>query len=306
MKPLLACLLAMMLVIGSAAQAGAQEPFSEFIVFGDSLSDTGNVFIASSFGVPASPPYFDGRFSNGPVGVERIADQLGLPAPLPSIIGGTNFAWGGAETGPGFGTFSGTPNLGTQIEFFFGDGNTLDGDELIAVNGGGNDAFAFLFTDGLAGNDPATAAENIADHVAILALAGGEVFLVPNIGPIGQIPLFRGTPLEDDADDWGMMFNNLLEVELDDLEEALGITILQPDAAELFEQVLDDPDEFGLTNVTDPACPPCAGLPGDIVPNPENYLFWDSVHPTAVAHEIFGDVAADIIEEFVEEEGDDL
>ena len=128
-ETLLACLAITALVLGAAAQANGQAPFDEIIVFGDSLSDTGNVFISS--GGPPSPPYFDGRFSNGPVTVERVADRLGLPAPSPSLIGGTNFARGGAETGPGFGSI-GTPNLGTQIGFFFGGGNTLDGDELIA------------------------------------------------------------------------------------------------------------------------------------------------------------------------------
>ncbi len=110
-QTLLACLSITALVLGAAGQANGQAPFDEFIVFGDSLSDTGNVFI--SLGVPPSPPYFDGRFSNGPVTVEHVADQLGFPALLPSIIGGTNFAWGGAETGPGFGS-SGTPNLGRR------------------------------------------------------------------------------------------------------------------------------------------------------------------------------------------------
>ncbi len=110
-QTLLACLSIAALVLGTAAQANGQAPFDEIIVFGDSLSDTGNVFI--SFGAPPSPPYFDGRFSNGPVTIERVADRLGLPAPSPSLIGGTNFAWGGAETGPGFGS-SGTPNLGRR------------------------------------------------------------------------------------------------------------------------------------------------------------------------------------------------
>ena len=307
-QTLLASLSITALVLGAAAQANGQAPFDEIIVFGDSLSDTGNVFI--SFGAPPSPPYFDGRFSNGPVAVEHVADQLGFPALLPSIIGGTNFAWGGAETGPGFGS-SGTPNLGTQIGFFFGGGNTLDGDELIAVNGGGNDAFTFLLSGGFAGNDPVTAAENFASHISTLALAGGEVFLVQNLAGLGQIPLFRGTALENDADDWAMMFNDVLEMELDDLEDALEetpgvtITILQVDAAELFEEILDDPEDFDLTNVTDPACLVCAERPGGIVPNPDEYLFWDNVHPTAVGHKIAGDAAVEVVMEELDIDDDD-
>lgn len=59
-------------------------------VFGDSLSDTGNFYGATQ--QPQSPPYFTGRFSNGPVAVEGLAQQLGFTI-------AANYAWGGARTG---------------------------------------------------------------------------------------------------------------------------------------------------------------------------------------------------------------
>lgn len=65
--------------------------------------------------------------------------------------------------------------------------------------------------------------------------------------------------------------------------------------------MIADPAAFGLTNVTDPACPgygfvsePDAG--DTVVPNPEEYIFWDGIHFTAVVHEIFGNAAADLVE----------
>ncbi|NJL21872.1 MAG: hypothetical protein HC895_15400 [Leptolyngbyaceae cyanobacterium SM1_3_5] len=64
----------------------------DFFVFGDSLSDIGNIF-AKTFGiVPASPPNFQGRFSNGLLAVELLAQDLDLPLSLK-----TNFAIGGAK-----------------------------------------------------------------------------------------------------------------------------------------------------------------------------------------------------------------
>src|SRR5262245_14581793 len=100
------------LLLPSSAQA--RNPLTEVVVFGDSLSDTGNLFLASG-GTVATPPYFNGRFSNGPVWVEVLADKLGLDAPTPSVLGGTNFAFGGAETGAGLSSFD-TPNVGMQID----------------------------------------------------------------------------------------------------------------------------------------------------------------------------------------------
>jgi phospholipase/lecithinase/hemolysin len=64
------------LLIGSAAHAAG---FSAEYVFGDSLSDVGNVYLGSSGSEPASP-YVGGQFSNGPVWVQDLAARLGLPA----------------------------------------------------------------------------------------------------------------------------------------------------------------------------------------------------------------------------------
>jgi phospholipase/lecithinase/hemolysin len=78
-----------LLVIGMAWSSGApaEEPraFQKLVVLGDRLSDMGNA----------------GRFSNGPVWVEQLAQALRLPL-IASERGGHNFAVGGAriEAGP--------------------------------------------------------------------------------------------------------------------------------------------------------------------------------------------------------------
>ena len=84
-------------VAPTTAAPGA--PYSAMYVFGDSLSDTGNVSLATFGLVPVSPPYADRSFSNGPVWVKDVAQSIGLPALTPSLAGGTDFAYGGAETG---------------------------------------------------------------------------------------------------------------------------------------------------------------------------------------------------------------
>src|SRR5687767_1874730 len=85
------------------AAAQAEEPFSSVSVFGDSLSDRGRIpgLIAAQnpafpLRFPVSPPYFDARFSNGPIYAERLPGLLGLDAEP-----GRNLAVGGAETDSG-------------------------------------------------------------------------------------------------------------------------------------------------------------------------------------------------------------
>ena len=63
--------------------------------FGDSLSDVGNVDLATG-GIEPASPYVDGQFSNGPVWAQDLAGKLGLPALIPSLAGGTDYAFGGA------------------------------------------------------------------------------------------------------------------------------------------------------------------------------------------------------------------
>ena len=79
---------ATLMVMTSIASAGT---FSNVFVYGDSLSDTGNIYAATGGTIPLSPPYYNGRFSNGILADEYLANALHAPL--------TNFAWGSATTG---------------------------------------------------------------------------------------------------------------------------------------------------------------------------------------------------------------
>src|SRR5687768_11891064 len=72
-------------------------PFSQMVVFGDSLSDIGNTADAT-FDLFPGDYYFDDRFSNGPVFIEALSTGLGLGPPARSTAGGNVFAYGGAQT----------------------------------------------------------------------------------------------------------------------------------------------------------------------------------------------------------------
>src|SRR6516165_7101387 len=103
--------LAAILLLGLANGPLRADPITQIVVFGDSLSDVGNTFAAKGI-TPA--PYFQGHYSNGPIWVEQLAARLGLPAPLPALLGGTDFAFGGAETVMGVSP-KGVPNVLTQV-----------------------------------------------------------------------------------------------------------------------------------------------------------------------------------------------
>ena len=75
--------------------------FSGVYVFGDSLSDAGNISLATLGNLPVGGIYSGGRFSNGSVWVQDLAQNLGLPAPKPSLAGGTDYAYDRGAGEPG-------------------------------------------------------------------------------------------------------------------------------------------------------------------------------------------------------------
>lgn len=303
---------ALLLAVPSVAWADDDEgPFSGIVAFGDSLTDRGRFFAATleatGIGFPP-PPYDDGRLSNGPLWIEELATQLGLPKPTAYSLTsqeGNDFAFAGAESG--FGRRLSPPevlisDLGEQIVEYLAS-NALDDDELddelFVIWIGANDFFGGQ-------TDAMVPVQNLSSHISTLSSFGAENFLVLNLPPLGQTPFARkNSPLDPTSlDSLSAEFNKLLNAELDDLEDNLGIRILRVDVFELFEEVTGDPPSFGLANVTEPALLDLESQ--TVVPNPDEYLFWDDLHPTTVAHTILGGVAAAVIlEELALEEDED-
>jgi outer membrane lipase/esterase len=86
-------LLAGAIVAGlQASQAASATQFSQVVVFGDSLSDAGNISLANAPQI--QPPL---RFTTNPgkTAAELVAEGVGHPI-SPSLAGGTDFAFGGA------------------------------------------------------------------------------------------------------------------------------------------------------------------------------------------------------------------
>lgn len=285
----LSCLLLM-----SAAPRLYAGPFTGIAAFGDSLTDTGNVYHASRDTFPASPPYDNGRFSNGPIWVERLAAGLGLPDPTPSRLGGTNYAYGDAETALSGLSIRGTPNIGTQVTAYLNTHPTIGSGQLIVFWGGAND---FLHFPQLSLPDPSVPVSNLTAEITELAKAGAKNFLVPNLPALGETPYVKQQlaphypGIEATMNDLSSQFNARLATAESSLVASLGINIYRLDVSTSFQQVLANPGRFGFTNVADQAKSGAYGAPGAVVPNPDQYLFWDPVHPTETAHQLLGEQA---------------
>lgn len=282
MKSLPALLLApLSLTLAPPSELHAQNMPTELVVFGASSADAGNVYNVTG-GILAAPPYWQGRFTNGPNWVDRLAGLLNVPVPGPSVLGGTNYAFGGAGTGSGFSNacFRGicAPNIGLQIEYYLATSPAISTDQLFVLQGGGNDFLNFTGLD----NAMLTAYE-MRVNIETLAAAGATNFAVTNLGLDNLSP----TKWRQSNNVWIDVFNAALEAHLRDLETRLGLHIARVDFHWLKSAMIASPGDFGLTNVTDPAWVP--GYP--IVPNPEEYYYWDGAHPTTVVHAFLAELA---------------
>ena len=273
--------------------------FSKIYAFGDSLSDTGNVnqIVQTATGGTASfPPfpYYNGRFSNGPIWVEKLADKLGI-----SLV---NFSYGGATTGTANTldtTFNSLglpssllPGLQGEITAFQNQyQNGADPDALYTIWAGAND---FLPTNSTfqAVNTPTTSLSNITIAVNSLANLGAKNFMVLNLPNLGELPLTRGSINTQVCALDASCLNSLTASYNGQLLSSFStnLNVISIDVNTLVSNAIAEKEQFGIkfTNVTN-ACLNTVAL--TVCNNPNDYLFWDSTHPTTQGHELIAKAA---------------
>lgn len=248
-------------------------PIIDVVVFGDSLSDTGNLFIAS--GNPP-PPYFEGRFSNGPIYAETFNNLLGIGPLVPALLGGNNFAWGGAMAAQDVPLSAGAiPGVTTQVGQYLSTlGTTAAAPNTLALIFIGNNDVAYAIEQGFS---TATAMpffnlgiSQILQSISQLNLAGIDQFLVPLVPDWGITPEFMGNT---NATELSNLFNLMLSSALSQ-NQNLDITVFDTNGL-----LLNHLGEF--INTTDACLAQGCQSPND-------YLFFDNFHPSAKAHQIFG------------------
>jgi outer membrane lipase/esterase len=287
-----AALAALTLAAVSTASAAGAQSYNRLVVFGDSLSDNGNLYLATGGSTPASPPYYQGRFSSGPVFTER----LGFNASnfMGPVTGSINYAFGGARTD----SQAAPMGMRVQLAQYQSRGGVFGAGDLVSILGGANNIFQGLPAAGASSNPQGSiapvalgAAADMNFIVGSVAQAGAGTILVTNLPKLSLTPQFRATPAAPLADYAVTTFNGALLTGLNATAAARpGTNIIMMDLFKIGDVIAANPGAFGVSNVTQPCF---NGV--TVCANPNDYFYFDGVHPTATGHAVIARLANDYL-----------
>ena len=274
-------------------------PLNKIVVFGDSLSDNGNLYEYMKHQLPISPPYFEGRFTNGPVWIENVA-KFYFPENTDAHL--LDYAFGGAGVSEvdddGDEDEEALFTLRREIDsYLLVHHDRADPQSLFAVWMGSNNYIALP-------DNPTQAVLDvnigIRHELERLANKGAKHILVVTLPDLGRTPAAADFDSEAMLTDITHQHNVLLEKNVSELKNQYpDVQWLFFDVNIMFMNALNSPADYGFTNITD-TCYEAAMGPASSTSilkmaasvkaraNPEacaGYLFFDPIHPTVTAHE---------------------
>jgi len=312
--PLAGCLLAM-----ACAQANAApNPYSNFVVFGDSLSDAGTF---TDSGGPAGatqrytnrtgPVYLDGsgelRSLNS---TQLLGGRLGFTpdqtASSSSAVragqgqpDGNNWAVGGYRTDQILDSITSQSATGerTRAGYLPSNGFRADPNALYYLSGGGNDFLQGRVTSLPQAN---AAADRLVDSVRTLQGAGARYIMVWLLPDIGLTPAINGSPLQAFTSQLSAQFNTELVSQL----QSVNANVIPLNVPVLLKEAFANPAQFGLatdqnlvgTCFSGSACTENAryGI-NSATPDPTKLIYNDAVHPTEAGQRLIADYAYSLL-----------
>lgn len=282
--PLAGCLLAL-----ACAQANAApNPYSNFIVFGDSLNDAG------TFTDTGGPAGSTERYTNrtGPVYQDGSGELYSLNST--QLLGG-RLGFSPDQTA--------SSSSAVRAENGQPDGNNW------AVGGYRTDQILDSITTQSATGERTRAgylpsngfrADRLADSVQTLQTAGAKYVMVWLLPDVGLTPAINGTPLQAFSSQLATQFNSQLVTRL----QGINAEIIPLNIPVLLSEVFADPGRFGLatdqnltaTCFSGNSCTENAryGI-NSATPDPSKLIYNDGVHPTEAGQKLISDYAYSLL-----------
>ena len=285
------------------------QTFSSVVVFGDSLTDSGNTAQFTGL-LPAGTSF---TTNPDPVWAEIVAETFGASA-TNSLAGGTNYSWGGACVNPNGPCEHPVPTTEQQINQHL-SGASADPDTLYMIWGGVNDISAVAGKNQSGPQGVLRAAEAYVDQIQGLQDAGARYVVVLNLPDVGKTLNAQraGAAAAAGLSALTQAYNEALDTGLGSLEHG----IIPVNVFALMNEIIADPENYGFTNIDDIACTPgsnperpngglesivCGPTDSGYLSPPrtdETYLFADGSHPSgavqaAVANTVISTITAPV------------
>jgi len=261
-------------------------PFHQIVFFGDSLSDNGNIY--KLIKVPGSPPYYQGRFSNGPTWAEYVGNYYYNKYYIATL----NHSYGGATAilhDPLTDPFIAPMNLETELFSYYANSlSTNKNDVLYVIWIGAND-YLYEKTNKI---DKLTTAvvEKISWAITSLINHGATHFLILNLPDLASTPYATSIHETDRIHFITTMHNQKLLDKMNELQNHYPtIKFISIDVYNLLNDLILHPEKYSPTikDLTQPC------LIGGIVFNAklemslrENLKKLNIVHPKNLMHYI--------------------
>ena len=277
--------------------------FSRVILFGDSMSDNGNLYKRSvelslifpiSPILPISPPYYKGRFSDGQVWIELLSKKLNIPDN--SLL---NYAYGGASVQK---DFLPVPNLDKQVNKYLNWNRTGDPYALYVVWMGANDILRHknLSDNVLVGN----ILSGIEANIRRLIKHGAKHILSPMLPDLSMTP----DSIERDQRNGNTDYSERVKIlsqkyNLQHLgliqklnQEFPDVDFMTFDVFEFLNKAHDNAAEYGFKYIHE-RCNPNNYWDDEqeICATPKQYVFWDGLHPSSKAHSLLADLMYKVV-----------
>lgn len=311
-------LAASLLALACAQANAAPTPYSNFVVFGDSLNDAGQ------FADPGGPAGATQRFTNrvGPTyrdgtgevrssnSTQLLGGKLGFSEDQTAastsavranegLVDGNNWAVGGYRTDQILDSITTTSATGerTRAGYLPSNGLRADPNALYYLSGGGNDFLQGRILN-LAQAD--AAAGRLVDSVQTLQQAGAKYIMVWLLPDIGLTPAINGSPLQGFVSQLSTEFNSELVRQL----QTVNAEVIPLNIPVLLNEAFANPAQFGLAtdqNLT-ATCFSGSGCTenarygiNSATPDPTKLIYNDSVHPTEAGQRLIADYAYSLL-----------
>ncbi|CAO3654416.1 unnamed protein product [Mucor fragilis] len=251
------------------------------VVFADSYTDNGNDYEHSQF--PPSPPYYEGRFSNGPTWLEYVAKDVSIPV--------ENHGYGGATTdvADAYSKFNGwtVPGLKQQVATLESSGTA---DSLYIIEIGYNDLNSIINPDQYNVVNKNYTYQKVGQNVVsavkdIVTKYHAKDFAFFNVAPFDKWPVIK----DADKPKAKKMIDDYNDYVEGEIKKIAGINTTFYDLHSWLEEKIANPAPLGLSVTNGP----CAWGIGNTTAcdDPDKHFFWDSYHPEAKVHKAWGEWA---------------